>query len=400
MENYDIGVIKKILKSKNMHLLVEPDNVETEYFFSKEPDNVSCGSNDTRYVLNKKKINLMKFLDEINAKMQYIGSGATGHTFRIDILKKNDNNTKNAKQNNESDEIIYQMAMKVSAYPKKSSYGGIRNASRPENAEIVMLKGLSYFKNNNLTPHLIHPIITFYSDMKLFNALRKDKFVTDKKYLEFMKKYDEGRYEDTVSILLSEWANRGDFLTFVRDRHKKFNNSHWKNFFFQIISVLATIQLKYPYFRHNDLKANNILIQKIVRHTKNIEYNINNKKYRIPNIQYQIKLWDFDFACISGTIKNIKVEEKWTNDLNITNKRNRYYDLHYFFNTFLNFFPNVIKSDEINEFIDRIVPKKYRSTDEKNKIVNKKGRILVNDEYTNPLQILEKDIFFKEFRVN
>ena len=390
MQNYDISVIKKILKDKNMHLLVEPDTVETEYFFNKDIDNLSCSSNDTRYILNKKKINLIKFLAEINACIKYIGSGATGHTFRVDVFKR-------GSENKDSD-IIYQMAMKVSAYPKKSSYGGIRNAYRPENAEILMLKGLSYFKNNNLTPHLIHPIITFYSDMKLFNAIRKEKYLKDKKFMEFMEKYDEGRYEDTVSILLSEWANRGDFLSFVRERHRKFEDIHWRVFFFQIISVLATIQLKYPNFKHNDMKANNVLVHKVSIPTPNIKYTINDKKYYVPNIHYQVKLWDFDFACIDKTIKNIKVEEKWTNDMNINNKRNRYYDLHYFFNTFLNFFPNVIKIKEVNEFIDRVVPKKYRSTDDKNKIVNKKGRILVNDEYTTPLKLIEEDIFFEQFR--
>ena len=32
---------------------------------------------------------------------------------------------------------------------------------------------------------------------------------------------------------------------------------------FQIFSALAVIQTKYPGFRHNDMKANNVLIQKI-----------------------------------------------------------------------------------------------------------------------------------------
>ena len=38
---------------------------------------------------------------------------------------------------------------------------------------------------------------------------------------------------------------------------------YWRVIFFQIISVLAVIHKKYPNFRHNDLKANNILLQKI-----------------------------------------------------------------------------------------------------------------------------------------
>ena len=42
--------------------------------------------------------------------------------------------------------------------------------------------------------------------------------------------------------------------------------------FFQIISALAVIQKKYPGFRHNDLKANNILIHNIEVRNKNNKF--------------------------------------------------------------------------------------------------------------------------------
>ena len=63
----------------------------------------------------------------------------------------------------------------------------------------------------------------------------------------------------------------------------------WRILFFQIISVLAVIQKKYPTFRHNDLKANNILLQKIsTNNTFNkFKYKINGKEYVILILDYK-----------------------------------------------------------------------------------------------------------------
>lgn len=388
---YDISIIKEILKREDMQLLVSADDIATENFFrplSGDIDNNSFNSNDTRYMLNKKKINLMKLLKEINAKLDYIGSGATGHTFRGDIYSNN--------------KVIYQFSMKVAAYPKKENYGNITNISRPENAEIMMLRTLSYFVVNNQTPHLILPIITFYADITFFLLLSSHGYIKHnvQKYAEFIKRQKEGKYENTVSILLSEWANRGDLLEYLRQRYKNFKLIHWKVFFFQILSVLAVIQSKYPNFRHNDMKANNILIQKLKKQHAPWSYRVCNKSYIVPNIGYQIKLWDFDFACIKGIIDNVKVNEEWTREINITSEKNQYYDIHYFFNTLMRFIPEIIDDSkhvpiQVPEFIMRVVPKKYMS----GPCINKKGRILIDHEFTTPQYLLENDEFFAEFRV-
>ena len=36
-------------------------------------------------------------------------------------------------------------------------------------------------------------------------------------------------------------------------------------------------------------------------------YNMDGVKFIMPNINMQIKIWDFDFACIDGIIENNKV---------------------------------------------------------------------------------------------
>lgn len=386
----DITIIKNILEKNNMSLLFDYDDLATECYhkpLGRRGDN----ANDTRCMLNKNRIDLMKFLMGINAKLDYIGSGATGHTFRGDIYR--------------DDEVVYKFALKTSAYPKKETYGNITNMARPENAEIAMLRTLSYFIINQYTPHLVLPIITFYADIKFFILLAKYDHIKHNiaKYNEFIKKYNDGKYDDNVSILISEWANRGDFLDYIRKKYKNFQQIHWRVFFFQILSVLAVIQSKYPNFRHNDMKANNILIHKLDRKTcENItswSYKICGKNYVIPNIGYHIKLWDFDFSCIKGVVDNAKVNETWTKEINITSKKNRYYDIHYFFNTLIRFVPELLNDrehvpSEVVDFIMRIVPQKYRA----GQYVAKKGRILVDDEYTTPQRILENDEFMGVFR--
>lgn len=389
---YDISIIKEILKREDMQMLVDSEDINTENYFKPivlDTDNKSYDSNDTRYMLNKRKIDLMRFLLEIGAKLDYVSSGATGHTFRGDVIKDTD--------------VIYQFAMKVAAYPKRKNYGNITNLSRPENAEIMMLRTLSYFVVNKQTPHLILPIVTFYTDIKFFLLLSKFGYIKRnlQKYDDFIKKYKEGKYENTVSILLSEWANKGDFLNYAKKNYKNFKLIHWKVFFFQILSVVAIIQSKYPSFRHNDMKANNILVHKLKKQYIPWLYRVCNKSYIVPNIGYQLKLWDFDFACIKGVVENVKVNEEWTNEINITPEKNRYYDIHYFFNTLIKFIPEIFDDrkhvhQDVQSFIKRVVPEIYRDGDK----VNKKGRILVNDEYTTPQILLETDDFFTEFRRN
>jgi len=203
--------------------------------------------------------------------------------------------------------------------------------------------------------------------------------------------------------LISEWANAGDLLDYIRINHKTFKLRDWRVLFFQVLSVLAVVQEKYPSFRHNDLKANNLLIQTIESRNKNnkFKYKINGSSYIVPNIGFQIKLWDFDFACIPGIVENSKVSAEWTDRINVKPEQNRYYDVHYFFNTLTRkgFFPEFFTSELVHkkakDFVKRILPDNLRS----GKLVAERGRLLKNLEYTTPDNILKTDPFFEKMRV-
>jgi hypothetical protein len=388
---FRINFIKELLDAKELKPLVNFDITETENFIGKNAVNSDGSdekSHDTRNSLNKRLHDFNNIISQIGGKLLYIKSGSTGHTFKGIMDINNDN-------------LSY--AVKVVAYPKKENYGDIYDTRRPENAELMMIKLLSYFVIKKQTPHIILPIATFYTSITPFVNLIKDDIVDEdnKKYKEFIEKYQNKEYNDNVSILISEWATRGDFLDYVRKHYRNFKLIHWKVFFFQIISTLAVIQSKFPAFRHNDLKANNILITKVPKKDGSFSiYKVNSSEYVVPNIGYQIKLWDFDFACIPGIVDNAKVSSEWTKQINVIPEKNRYYDMHYFFNTFIKkgFFSQFMEEDivaqEAKDFVNRIVPKKFQD----GKYVHKRGRILVKDEYILPDDVLRKDPFFAQFR--
>ena len=377
-----IGIIQK---------MVGGDYIDPILDFKSSSDSFEYSTNteDIRALLPKKYVDFSKAINDLGGKLLYIKSGSTGHTFKGIHPPPNNENKQ-------------PYAVKIVAYPKKENYGDMYNAKRPENTELLMIRLLSNLVMSKQTPHIVLPITTFNTSIKPFLSLTKSNIVNNKKFEQFVEKYEKGEYYQNVSILVSEWANGGDLLDYLRKNYKIMKVKHWQAIFFQILSVLSIIHAKYPSFRHNDMKANNILIHNIDIDDTNKKYlyKINQQQYIVPNIGFQIKLWDFDFACIPGVVNNSKVEAEWTNKINIKPEQNKYYDIHYFFSTLTRkgFFPEFYTEDEIptkvKEFVKRVIPPEY----EVGKNVSDRGRILVDDEYTTPDELLKTDIFFKCLR--
>ena len=372
--------------------MIDFDECDTEHVENR------TNGDDIRRIMTKKTMDFNKLICDIGGKLLYIKSGTTGHTFK-GIIYDVDCKTE-----------ILNYAVKVVAYPIRENYGNVYDVKRPENAELMMLRVLSYFVVNGQTPHIVLPIGTFNTSIKPFIALAKNKIVENKKYDQFIKRYKQSEYHDDVSILISEWANDGDLLDYIRNNYQTMKLKDWRTIFFQIISVLCVIQQKYPSFRHNDLKANNILVQKIDTRKKNnyfmYKLTIDDKKHEflVPNIGIQIKLWDFDFACIPGVVENSKVSSEWTDKINVKPEQNRYYDLHYFFNTLTKkgFFPEFWNAKEIHssvkQFIKDIIPPKYADNNGNNEYVTERGRVLINKEIITPVEILTTHSFFHKMR--
>jgi hypothetical protein len=377
-------------------ILLEDTDLKPMINFDKEEEHF-CKDNNILNLLEKKSKSFKTTIKKIGGKLLYVKSGTTGHTFK-GISYPDVNNP----------DVCINYAVKVVAYSKKENYGDIKDSSRPENAELLMLKILSSFVVNNQTPHIVLPISTFNTNINIFISLIKNNIITNKKYEQFVEKCENNEFHNTVSVLISEWADGGDLLDYLRDNYNKLTIREWRVIFFQILSVLAVIQTKYPGFRHNDLKANNILLQKINNVDKNnvYKYNINNNEYYVPNIGLRIKLWDFDFACIPGEIDNSKVFADWTDKINVKPEPHPYYDVHYFFNTLTckNFIPNYKKiPEEIQKFIERIVPKCVKNgtnSTERGRLLLDYDEVLKNPEiqYKTPEDIIKNDPFFAKMR--
>jgi hypothetical protein len=403
--------IKQILEKANLGNRLEPmidfDSVSaTEH-------KISC---------NKKIIDFWTFIGHMNCDLHYIKSGATGHTFKL--VDKQD------------ESICY--ALKVCAYPIDDDYGCTSNLGRPENAELRVIKLLSNFIVDKSVPHFVLPVVSFDAHIEPFVTKIPEKLHIEKPthstylYYKFVQRYHRKQFEDSVSILMSEWCDGGDLLDYLRKNCKTMTSRHWRVIFFQILISLATVHEKYPHFRHNDLKPNNILVRQIPIESpeERFEYEFAPYTYLIPNIGISTGVWDFDFACICGMIENNKVNSEWAHEKNISNKKNRYYDIHFFFNHLT--LPRVLDGYEkyvpveVREFVRRVVPNKYKSVFEpgiekqvkykkvgdkkvkyveeveclvqKNPNTSERGRLMVDVEHTTPEKLIREDPFFRGYQ--
>ena len=358
-------------------------------------DPIITNVKDIRQIIDKKTINIPQYLIDLGCKIEYINSGSTGHFFKIKQYDSNKN-------------LICQFGMKMTMYNKNNFEESIYDSTRPENVEIRISALLKKYVLNGEIPHIILPFKSFYTNIDPFKSIKckgTNATINDDKnrYSAFIIAAKQGIYAPIVSVNFYEYANNGDFLQFLRENYAKLTLIEWKVFMFQILSTLAVIQSHYPGFKHNDLKANNILVHKIEKTNNMNNYIVCGKRFRTPNIGYILKLCDFDFASITGkqNIVNQKVETKWAKKHGITSKRNLYYDIYYFFNSLIHkgFVPQIMKDsnvpEELIDFIERVIPTKYRTTE----YCNAHGRLIKDIEYMSPQGIIFIDKFFKEFRI-
>lgn len=342
----------------------------------------------------KKHVDLHAFITRTKTKLKYVSSGSGGHTFRGSMRLDNGQ--------------PFYYALKLVPMRASSSYGNANNVNRPENAEINALCYISKHVKSRSTPHIMCPITTFNTDIDCIRKLHfeKGRQTKDnkkfKKLCEYLKLADDpSKYHPTISVLISEWANSGDLLSFLRKKYRTLTSMQWRVIMFQLLHPLAVIHRVDPKFRHNDFKANNILLHEGTDKTKwdkHVYYRVGDTKFKIPNMGLSLRIWDFDFACIPGKVDNDKVTTKWCKKINVTPKQNQYYDVHYFFYTLFyhaflpDFFECKTVPKSVIDFIHRMVPPKARVN------VMKRGRTKLTDELLTPLQIILNDPFFNKFR--
>lgn len=180
----------------------------------------------------------------------------------------------------------------------------------PINVENRIIYLLSALVLKKYTPHINLPLFSFkssISQMKLNLNL----------YPKIQKDILTKRIINNVSVLISEWCTYGNLKLYLNKESKLFrsNSFYWDILFFQIVSTLTIIQSVYPNFRHNDLHLKNILIQKTNPSlSENYLYQFRLQKqdyyFVIPDIGFQIRIWDYDWSSIDGLVSNRKATQK------------------------------------------------------------------------------------------
>ena len=297
----------------------------------------------------------------------------------------------------------HDVIFKICCYPKNNS-NAMFDMYNKKNSEMEMMKLLSQYVLNRSTPHIVMPISFEISDINnfiLFDdylALVESSEIKNNKYIELVKKYNENKISKHVLVFIMEKCQGGDLHEYIKNNYHKMSSKIWRAIFFQILFTLAIIQHNHSSFRHNSLRSDNIFVQNkkvdpAINATR-YRYRINNQKFLVPDIGIQIKIGDFGFSCIKNLISGSKMKSMWAYENNVTTMENKYYDMHYFFNTLLHNPLFAYAPQEIQEFVFRIVPEKYAT----GKNVHASGRILVNDVYTTPLDIIMTDVLFDEYR--
>jgi len=417
-----INEIKAYLKDKNIISFIDLDGTSSELFADQHRCNDQNCSN-INCIIPRQYLNLKEMVKAMDLNLFYISSGSTGHTFQALRIKRDE---RGKRVKNADGHTIFSgqlaFAFKVIAYPK-CGYGWYDDISRPENVELRIIKQLAGMVIRGETPHVVIPIFVFKTSIIPFLDTQSACINIDnrenKLYKEFLELYNKGKLEEHVSVLVTEWAEAGDLMTYIYNNYRTtMTEKVWKVIIFQIVHTFARIQLRYPDFRHNDAKTNNMLLQKIAPNNGNnttaknsFMYTFRESKdatvryyFEIPNIGLHAKITDFDFSCNGDEIVNSKVESVWAHEeVKLSSKRNHYYDLHYFINTlsdkklypeFNKYVPNSIK-----DFISRVVPAKYHiNINPRSQFLTENGRLIVDDEYTTPKKLILGDPLFEEYR--
>lgn len=254
-------------------------------------------------------------------------------------------------------------------------------------SEKLILNILKEFVLNNITPHIVIPLLYLKTNINLYYQLTGECINTNYGYHSNFRyfKSEINNYKNEVFISVQECYK--NLLHCLQENI--LSENQWTILLFQLLYTLAVIQKKYKTFRHNNLKLNNIAIIKTKR--TNIEYEFNETKFIFNKVNFRIMINNFNLASLHDTVKNNITFNPLMQEKGIGYKENKYIDIHYFLSilTRADFYKTIKGglSPMITQFIDRIIPPEL-----------KKFRCDV-EEYTTPAKIIFDDPLFAPFKI-
>ena len=195
---------------------------------------------------------------------------------------------------------------------------------------------------------------------------------------------------------------------------------------FQVMFTLHAIQSIYPAWRHNDLRTDNVFLDKVEK--KDYYYQIDGKYYKIHTNMFA-KISDFGHSNLPGIIdNNLLIPEKEIQKDKKTKKEkevylwnpegygmraneNKYYDMHTFLNsvnvTFIDDDGEWVIDENMQALLEEFIPIEYRTTfkvtktairrNKNNKNISSQDTIIPDIEPFTPSQTMK---YFEHFRVD
>ena len=266
----------------------------------------------------------------------------------------------------------FNVGLYVSPYKKKND---IEDISSFNNNDSLFSYLLSYLSLNNMTNHILLPIINIDVGFSQF----EDIVSKVSSYESLKQQLNNNNITDMFAIRVRE----NFFKSMTLKEYISSNQCDLKKLLFQVIHTLAVIQNEYKYFRHNNLSPDNILVYLKKSTSEYDNYKFNGTSYYVPKNKFIIKIGNFNYSSIPEYYGN-------SSKIPFGNKNNKYFDLHFFLNNLLDEIDVSGCDKDTTEFINKIIPEKYRSN--KNNYYMEK-----NVELFSPAELIE-DNFFSEFK--
>ena len=245
--------------------------------------------------------------------------------------------------------------------------------NHPNKVEVKLYRMMNTFLLDNKSPHYTFFYGSFNCGMSTLDLIDNYSKRTKMKRKLIEQKFNAS-LKNNVQVMIVEKAET-DLDYYLK---KYFITMDiWLNIIFQVCYMLVLTQYNCPGFRHNDLKPDNILVDKYIPVPNSfIKYIIFGKEYYLPDIGVRVKLWDLDFATMDSQ-KNDKVEDSWSNVFGCNSEYNSIYDMHTLLNII--YVSNHRLSSEIKEWIEF-----YLTTNDENiieKLKEEKQIAKSEDEY-------------------
>ena len=155
------------------------------------------------------------------------------------------------------------------------------NAFRSEHAEPHILRILyKHIVQPNVSPHIIAPL-------------------------------GQVQVEQDKAVYFMEYANGKTLYNFLKNASRLRIAQCCPEILFQICFTLHAIRSVFPTFRHNDLIASNVFLQKTETGQAKTYQLADGRTYRLPGCGFLSLLADMDFASIPGLVDNYKPIEHY-----------------------------------------------------------------------------------------